>query len=61
MKQYTLLNPMLVLMEAYRAILIRGEWPEARAILLVLAGSVLLLLITLRYFLRARDGFLEEI
>ena len=60
-KKYTLLNPMLVLMEAYRAILIRGEWPEARAILLVLAGSVLLLLITLRYFLRARDGFLEEI
>jgi len=59
--QYVGLNPMLVLIEAYRAVLIRGEWPDANLILLVLAGSCLLLLITMRYFLRARDGFLEEI
>lgn len=54
-------NPMLVLMEGYRAILIRGEWPDMMALLAVIAGSGVLLVVTWRYFQHARAGFLEEV
>lgn len=55
------LNPMLVLMEGYRDILIRGEWPDGRSLFWVFVGSALLLALTWRYFQSARAGFLEEV
>ena len=54
-------NPMLVLMESYRAVLIRGEWPDMTALGFVFIGSALLLVVTWSYFNRARAGFLEEV
>ncbi len=54
-------NPMLGLMEGYRAVLIRGEWPDPAVLVAVFVGSALLLAATWRYFQRARSGFLEEL
>lgn len=59
--QFLQLNPMLTLIEAYRRVLIDGHWPDWTAIALMFLGSLVLLALTYRYFLRAGAGFLEEV
>jgi ABC-type polysaccharide/polyol phosphate export permease len=55
------LNPMFHVVEAYRAILIAGAWPDWPALAAVAALALAGLALTLRYFLRASLRFLEEI
>jgi lipopolysaccharide transport system permease protein len=60
-RRYLMLNPMVTLIEAHRAILIRDEWPDWTALGLVAVGSALLLVLTYRTFIRASARFLEEV
>ncbi len=54
-------NPFLHLIEAYRAILIRGQWPDMVTLTLLLLAALALMAVTLRYFRRASLRFLEEL
>ncbi len=55
------LNPMLHILDAYRAILIRGELPALMPMLGLTAVSVILLLLGYRTFLNASYTFVEEL
>jgi lipopolysaccharide transport system permease protein len=55
------LNPMVHLVEAYRAILLRGEAPEALPLILVGLLSLLVLVLTYSLFSRSSDHFVEEL
>ncbi len=55
------LNPMVPIVEAYRAILLYGVPPDVDSLLVVTAGSMLLLAIGYRHFESARLRFLEEL
>ena len=55
------LNPMVHLLDAYRAILIHGEWPDLASLGSLAGGSVLLLVIGYRIFTRASHHFVEEL
>jgi len=55
------LNPMYHLINAYRAILLHGVWPEFVSLSLVGAASLALLLIGYRYFLSISSQFVEEL
>ncbi len=55
------LNPMVPIVEAYRAILLYGVQPDLNSLLAVAAGSLLLLAIGYYYFESARLRFLEEL
>jgi lipopolysaccharide transport system permease protein len=55
------LNPMVPLIEAYRAILIRGELPDVAAMGRLGLGAVLILTIGYGIFVRTRYRFIEEI
>jgi lipopolysaccharide transport system permease protein len=55
------LNPMYAFIDAYRAILLHGVWPDFGALSLVAAASLALLLIAYRNFLRTSSQFVEEL
>ncbi len=55
------LNPMVHIIDAYRAILIRGEVPNSLLLLFVFVLSAVLLLIGYRIFKRASYHFVEEL
>jgi homopolymeric O-antigen transport system permease protein len=55
------LNPMAQLITAYRDILIGGQWPDARALLALGAGTAVLLWLGHRTFTRASLDFAEEV
>ena len=55
------LNPLLMLLDAYRAIFIYGQPPSFMALLLLLAGSLGLLIVGYRLFLRTSYRFVEEL
>lgn len=55
------LNPLVALVTAYRAVLIEGRWPDWGAVAAVFVFALLLLALTLRFFRRSSDRFLEEI
>lgn len=54
-------NPMLQLIEAHRAVLIYGRWPDWPALGLVAIGSAVFLALSYRFFRHASLRFLEEI
>ncbi|MCW3781711.1 ABC transporter permease [Defluviimonas salinarum] len=60
-RQILSLNPMLQIIEAHRSVLIYGEWPDWRAIGILLVASLVLLALTYRFFRGASLRFLEEI
>ena len=60
-RRILLLNPAVHLIDAYRAILLRGAWPDWTALALILAASGALLVFALRNFRAASLYFLEEI
>jgi lipopolysaccharide transport system permease protein len=55
------LNPMVHLLEAYRAVLLDGRLPAAAPLLWVAGGSALLLVFTFRLFVRASHHFADEL
>lgn len=55
------LNPMVFLIDAYRAVLIRGEVPDYRSLLVLSALAAGLLAVGLTIFLRASYRFVEEL
>ena len=55
------LNPMLHLIEAYRAILIQGQWPNLWSILVLAVFSVGLLAFGYIVFMRTSYRFVEEL
>jgi lipopolysaccharide transport system permease protein len=55
------LNPMLHVIESYRAIFLNGATPELRALTVLLVVSLLLLWIGYSFFQRASWRFVEEI
>jgi lipopolysaccharide transport system permease protein len=57
---YTL-NPVAVLIFSYRKIFLAGEAPEWLPLLVIMAGSAVMLAVTLRAFSRARHRFVEEL
>ena len=54
-------NPLTHLMEAYRAILVNGAWPDWPALTVVATGSSVALLFGFRYFQSRRFGFIEDL
>jgi lipopolysaccharide transport system permease protein len=63
-QQYQLLyrlNPMVTLIEAYRSILIEGEFPGFFGLLLLSIISIILLSIGYRLFKYGRSRFVEEL
>ena len=55
------LNPLLHLLDAYRAVLLRGEMPEPEPLLVLACLSTVLLFLGYRVFLRASYRFVEEL
>lgn len=55
------LNPMVHLMDAYRAILIAGQFPDMASLVLLMAWSAGLLAIGYLVFMRASYHFVEEL
>jgi lipopolysaccharide transport system permease protein len=60
-RQVLALNPMLQIIEGYRAVLIRGEWPDAGPLAAVALGAVLGLAAAVAIFRRASLRFLEDV
>jgi lipopolysaccharide transport system permease protein len=55
------LNPMVHLLASYRSIFIRGEWPAGLPLLVLAILSAAILWLGYRFFMRARDQFVEEL
>jgi lipopolysaccharide transport system permease protein len=55
------LNPVAVILKAYRAILIRREWPEPVPLAMVAGGAAVLLALGYSLFSLARNRFVEEL
>jgi len=55
------LNPMTYLVDAYRAILVAGRFPDWRALCVLGVCSMGLLLLTYTLFMRARYRFVEDV
>lgn len=55
------LNPMLHLIQAYRDVIIHGEWPDFRSLVLVAAAAIPMLWLGHRRFVRASYEFAEEL
>ncbi len=55
------LNPMLYLLDAYRAILVRGEFPDGASLLALAVLSGALLAVGSRTFARASHDFVDEL
>src|SRR2546426_9390347 len=58
---FYMFNPMMHLIDAYRAILIRGERPDLVRLAIVAAVSLVQLNLFYRYFRRASTNFVEEL
>jgi len=54
-------NPMVLLMDAYRSVLIGGKWPDTRELAMVAVVSAGLLLLTRTLFLRCSRDFVENL
>jgi lipopolysaccharide transport system permease protein len=54
-------NPVAVLLNAYRSILMHEQWPDLIPLLTVAAGSMLVLALGYTMFSMARDRFVEEL
>ena len=54
-------NPLVPLVEAYRAILIQGEWPSMASLSILAVCSVGLLALSYTVFMRASYHFVEEL
>jgi lipopolysaccharide transport system permease protein len=57
---YYQLNPMTYLVDAYRAVLLRGEMPDLRHLGIIAAGSLVLLKLFYALFRRVGTSFVEE-
>lgn len=55
------LNPMLQVIEGYRAVLMRGEWPNWNSILPLVLVAAMALWLAVRFFRSASLRFLEEV
>ena len=55
------LNPIAVLLNAYRAILVRGEWPDVAPLLMVAGASAIALMMSFGLFSLVRNRFAEEL
>lgn len=55
------LNPLAILIDAYRSVLIRGEWPAALPLALLSGAAVLLLWTGYQLFSRVSYRFMEEL
>src|SRR5262249_18172326 len=55
------MNPMVNLMDAYRAVLIRGEFPEGRSLLSLALPVMILLSAGYLVFRRASKHFVDEL
>ena len=55
------LNPMYHFINAYRAILLHGLWPDFLSLILVGAAASTLLMLGYRYFIHVSDQFVEEL
>ena len=55
------LNPVAVLLNAYRAILMRAEWPDLVPLLVVAGGSALAVAMAFGLFSLIRNRFVEEL
>jgi lipopolysaccharide transport system permease protein len=55
------LNPMVHLMEAYRAILLSGVFPDAGALLKVTIPAIAVLFLGYRVFRKASEHFVDEL
>lgn len=53
-------NPMAVLMEAWRAVLLRGAWPDRGSLGLLALAALLLVLVGRRVFIAQSHRFVEE-
>jgi lipopolysaccharide transport system permease protein len=56
-----MLNPFACLLTAYRAILMRGEWPDVMPLAALVVFSGIVLMVGCTVFLRTCDRFVEEI
>jgi lipopolysaccharide transport system permease protein len=54
-------NPVAVLLNAYRAILVNGKWPDFPSLLAVGFGSIVFLVVGYALFSFARNRFVEEL
>ncbi len=57
---YTL-NPLAQLVDAYRAVLMYGQWPDFAAVAMLLVTGLLLLALTFKLFVRMSHRFAEEL
>jgi len=55
------LNPLVHILEAYRAVLIHGRYPDVSPLLLVAAVSIAILVPSYRKFVRSSHWFIEEV
>jgi len=55
------LNPMTPMVDAYRAVLIRGEWPRPASLLFLALVSFVVLLVGVTWFRRASHRFADEL
>ena len=58
---YYMLNPMASIVHAYRLILVYGEWPEPGYLLSAFVVSIVLLVASYAYFVRAARNFADVI
>jgi lipopolysaccharide transport system permease protein len=56
-----MLNPMAGVVDSYRRVILRGEWPQMTFLLLAAAVSIVLLVGAYRYFKRAEKVFADLI
>jgi lipopolysaccharide transport system permease protein len=54
-------NPVTVLLNGYRSILVHGSWPDLQPLLTVAAGSIVVLAFGIAIFSMARTRFVEEL
>jgi lipopolysaccharide transport system permease protein len=47
-RDYLYLNPVLIIIDSFRTVLLKGEWPNWSPLLIVVLGSLLLLLLSIR-------------
>jgi lipopolysaccharide transport system permease protein len=55
------LNPMAPMVDAYRAVLVRGEWPNPQRLLFLSLISFVVLLVGVAWFRRASYRFADEL
>jgi len=55
------LNPMVHMVDAYRAVLLRGEFPNPVTLLLLTVGSAVVLVVGVAWFHRTSHLFVEEV